>query len=262
MRLSLHSRRPAADSPDKVESYAADTRRWMESHLRVVPPEPNPEASPLGAARVRRRLTVEEVAARTGLPVEDIRSLEEGRIYRFPSVSDAISATLVVATALGMTEREARGIAGVEGGGRWRLTRVLPALAFVVLAALAVWFVALPQLRDQTGAEQAGAVAASAEQTLPPPWEVRVDVFNGTEVPNAATLLANEIGGPLAYRLGTVENAERLDYVETRVYYPEGSEELARRLADELGVSIQALPGGGEENRLVVIVGADRATAG
>jgi transcriptional regulator with XRE-family HTH domain len=232
----------------------------MESHLRVVPPEPNPEASPLGAARVRRRLTVEEVAARTGLPVEDIRSLEEGRIYRFPSVSDAISATLVVATALGMTEREARGIAGVEGGGRWRLTRVLPALAFVVLAALLVWFVALPQLRDAE--KQAGAVAASAEQQLPPPWEVRVDVFNGTEVPNAATLLANEIGGPLAYRLGTVENAERLDYVETRVYYPEGSDELARRLADELGVSIQALPGGGEENRLVVIVGADRATAG
>jgi hypothetical protein len=233
----------------------------MESHLRVVPPEPNPEASPLGAARVRRRLTVEEVATRTGLPVDDIRSLEEGRIYRFPSVSDAISATLLIATTLGMTEREARGIAGVNGGGRWRLTRVLPALAFVVLAALLAWFVAVPQLRDATG-ERTAAVAASAEQKLPPPWDVRVDVFNGTEVPNAATLLANEIGGPLAYRLGTVENAERLDYVETRVYYPEGSEELARRLADELGVPIQALPGGGESDRLVVIVGADRATAG
>ena len=262
MRLSLHLRRSAADSPDQMESYAADTRRWMESHLRVVPPEPNPEASPLGAARVRRRMTVEEVAARTGLPVDEIRSLEEGRIYRFPSVSDAIAATLLIATALGMTEREARGIAGVEGGGRWRLTRVIPALAFVVLAGLLAWFVAVPQLRDTTGGEQAAAVAASAEQKLPPPWEVRVDVFNGTEVSNAATLLANEIGGPLAYRLGTVENAERLDYVETRVYYPEGSEELARRLADELGVPIQALPGGGESDRLVVIVGADRATAG
>ena len=260
--MTLHPRRFRADSPKKVESYAADNRRWMETHLRVVPPEPSPEASPLGAARVRRRLTVEEVAARTGLPVEDIRSLEEGRIYRFPSVSDAISATLLITTTLGMTEREARGIAGVDRGGRWRLTRVLPALLFVVLAAVLVWFVALPQLRDTTGAEPAGAGAGSAEQKLPPPWEVRVDVFNGTEVPNAATLMANEIGGPLAYRLGTVENAERLDYVETRVYYPEGSEELARRLADELGVAIQALPGSSESDRLVVIVGADRATAG
>ncbi|MBD0291901.1 MAG: LytR C-terminal domain-containing protein, partial [Thermoleophilia bacterium] len=95
---------------------------------------------------------------------------------------------------------------------------------------------------------------------LPPPWQVRVDVFNGTRRPNAATRLANEIGGPLAYRIGTVENAERLDYVETRVYYPRGSEELARRLADELGVETAALPGAsGTPNRLIVIVGEDRA---
>jgi hypothetical protein len=207
-------------------------------------------------------MTVEEVAARTGLPADEIRSLEEGRIYRFPSVSDAISATLVVATALGMTEREARGIAGVERGRRVPLTRILPVLAFVLLAALSVWFVALPQLRDAGGAEQSAAAAASAEAKLPPPWETRVDVFNGTDVANAATRLANEIGGPLAYRLGTVENAERLDYVETRVYYPQGSEALARRLADELCLPIQALPGEGEANRLVVIVGADRAASG
>jgi len=39
------------------------------------------------------------------------------------------------------------------------------------------------------------------------------------------------------------------------------AEELGR-LAGELGLQIQALPGQGEPNRLVVIVGADRATAG
>jgi hypothetical protein len=208
-------------------------------------------------------MTVEEVAARTGLPVDDVRSLEEGRIYRFPSVADAISATLVVATTLGMTEREARGLSGV-GGARptWRVTRILAAAAFAVLVGLLVWFVALPQVRGETAGETGGAVAGSAEQKLPPPWEIRVDVFNGTEVPNAATRFANEIGGPLAYRLGTVENAERLDYVDTRVYYPPGSEAIARRLADQLGLQVQALPGEGEPDRLVVIVGADRATAG
>jgi hypothetical protein len=102
----------------------------------------------------------------------------------------------------------------------------------------------------------------SFENRLPPPWEIRVDVFNGTEVPNAATRVANEIGGPLAYRIGTVENANRLDYVATRVYYPPGSETIAKRLADELGVETAALPGKPEPNRLVVIVGSDVARGG
>jgi hypothetical protein len=80
-------------------------------------------------------------------------------------------------------------------------------------------------------------------------------------MPNAATLMANEVAGPLAYRLGTVENAERLDYVQTRVYYPPGSQEIAKRLADDLGVQTTALPTGDDANRLVVIVGLDRAGA-
>ncbi|MDQ3669607.1 MAG: hypothetical protein M3377_04905 [Actinomycetota bacterium] len=77
--------------------------------------------------------------------------------------------------------------------------------------------------------------------------------------PRGARRLANEIGGPLAYRLGTVENAERLDYTATRVYYPPGSDQIARRLADNLGVDIAALPGGDDPNRLIVIVGLDLA---
>jgi transcriptional regulator with XRE-family HTH domain len=230
----------------------------MESHLRVVPPEPSPEASPLGAARIRRRLTVDEVAARTGLTAEEVEALEESRVYRFPSVSEAIAATLLVATTLGITEREARGIAELHGGRKRRLprTRLLAALALAVVLATLGWFVALPELR---GPSSESPAAAAALKPLPPPWEIRVDVFNGTEIPNAATLLANEIGGPLAYKLGTVENADRLDYVETRVYYPPGSERIAERLAEELGIPMTALPSSSEgQNRLVVIVGLDR----
>jgi transcriptional regulator with XRE-family HTH domain len=231
----------------------------MESHLRVVPPEPAPEASPLGAARIRRRLTVEEVAARTGLTADEVEALEESRVYRFPSVSEALAATLLVATTLGITEREARGIAELHGGRRRRFprARLLAALAFAAVFATLGWFVALPEVRGHESATPAPAVA---QKPLPPPWEIRVDVFNGTEVANAATLLANEIGGPLAYKLGTVENADRLDYVETRVYYTPGGERIAERLAQELGVAMTALPSaGGDENRLVVIVGQDRA---
>jgi hypothetical protein len=59
----------------------------------------------------------------------------------------------------------------------------------------------------------------------------------------------------LAYRIGTVEDAKRSDYRETRVYYPPGAAPIARRLGRELGVKTVALPGGGDERRLVVIVG-------
>jgi LytR cell envelope-related transcriptional attenuator len=217
------------------------------------------ESSPLAAARVRRRLTVEEAAARAGLELEDVKSLEEGRIYRFPSVNEALSATLVYATSLGMSEREARQLAGLPVGPyRWSLRRYLAFVAFAAALASLGWFVVLPEVRsNEEGANGSGSTIVAA--TLPPPWEIRVDVFNGTNVANAATLLANEIGGPLAYRVGTVENADRLDYVETRVYYPPGSEEIATRLAEAIGVQTTALPSGKDPNRLIVIVGRDRA---
>lgn len=230
-------------------------------HLRVVQhDQAAAETSPLAAARVRRRLTVEEAAARARLAVADVKSLEEARIYRFPSVNEAIAATLVYATALGLSEREARQLAGLPvGPSRWSLRRWLAVLAFAAALASLAWFVVLPEVR---ATEEAGTGSPVVAPTLPPPWEVRVDVFNGTDVPNAATVLANEIGGPLAYRVGTVENADRLDYVQTRVYYPPGSAAIAERLADAIGVQTTALPSGKDPNRLIVIVGRDRAAGG
>jgi LytR cell envelope-related transcriptional attenuator len=225
--------------------------------LRIRAPERPPPTAPLAAARLRRRMTVEEAAARSGLAVEDVKCLEERRIYRFPSVDDAIGAALVYATAIGISAREARELAGLPAAPEhWSLRRWLAILAFAATAAALAWFVVVPELRPE-GDERTAVVDRTSR--LPPPWEIRVDVFNGTKVPNAATVLANEIGGPLAHRIGTVENAERLDYVETRVYYPAGGHDIARRLADQLGVETAALPGAGEKNRLVVIVGRDRA---
>jgi transcriptional regulator with XRE-family HTH domain len=231
----------------------------LQPRLRALR-EDSPEASPLAAARIRRRLTVEEAAARSGLALEDVKRLEERRIYSFPSVDRAIAAALVYGTALGISVREARELAGLSvAPERWSLRRRLAVLVVAAAAALLAWFVVIPEVRPEP--QDSTAIVDAASQ-LPPPWEIRIDVFNGTEVPNAATSLANEIGGPLAYRIGTVENAERLDYVETRVYYPAGSEEIAQRLAAQLDVETAALPGGGEENRLVVIVGRDHAGGG
>lgn len=223
----------------------------MEAHI---------ETSPLVAARLRRRLTLEEAAARANLDVDAVKSLEECRTYVFPSTADAIAAAVVYASSLGIKPREARELAGLPTSStakRWSVRRWLYVLGF--LAALAA--LALFALRPQFSATDPPAVARAAGKPtpaaappLPEPWEIRVDVYNGSRRGNAAAGLANRIAG-LAYRIGEVRNATRSDYVKTRVYYPPGAQAIAERLADELGVTTTALPGGSNDRRLVVIVG-------
>lgn len=221
-------------------------------------------ASPLGAARVRRRLTVEEAAARADLDPEAVKSLEESRVYRFESASAALAATLVYATSLGISKREARELAGLPVGPplaeKLTLGRVLGALAFLAACAALGWFVVLPSVRGEAGPSPSPAAAepaaVEAAASLPQPWEIQVDVYNGTGKGRAATLAANRVAG-LAYRVGAVTKARDTNYRETRVYYPPGAEAIARRLAAQLGVKTAALPGGDDPLRLVVIVGAD-----
>jgi hypothetical protein len=221
--------------------------------------------SPLGAVRLRRRLTLEEAAARARLHVDDVKALEENRLYRFPSVERAVAATLVYGTALGVSEREARQLAGLPvppltAGPRFRQARrYLPGATIVLLAATVALLAVRPGPIGASDGPVPVRTSAEAAVELPPPWQIRVDVYNGTKTPNAATTIANEIGGPLAYRIGDVDNADRSDYIETRVYFPPGAQAIASRLAEELGVSITALPGGTDKERLIVIVGTDRA---
>jgi hypothetical protein len=96
-----------------------------------------------------------------------------------------------------------------------------------------------------------------APAPLPPRWQVEVDVYNGTDVGNAAAGMANRIAG-LAYRMGTVTDAKQKNYRRTLVYYPPGAQDIAERLGDELGIGTAALPGGDNPRRLVIIVGRSR----
>ena len=218
--------------------------------------------SPLGAARLRRRLTVEEAAARARMAVDQIKSLEENCMYRFGSNADALAAALVYATALGISEREARQIAGLPVTSRlvdpWSLRRSMAICAFLTAVGALVWFGFRPELGSESSA---AATPAAASQTpadptaaLPEPWEIQVDVYNGTGAGNAAASMANRVAG-LAYQIGKVGNAKRDDYRKTLVYYPPGGQEIAARLGHELGIGTAALPGGENPNRLVVIVG-------
>jgi len=217
--------------------------------------------SPLAAARIRRRLSLEQAAARARLRVEDVRALEHGGAGHFPSTGQAIAAVLVYAAALGVTEREARRLAGLPGAwrpnGRAARRRTIALLAFSLAAAALLWATAVPDLwyRDPPAPlPPAPAVKPAQPPPLPEPWEIQVDVLNGTQRGSAAAGLANEIAG-LAYRIGAVNDADRSDYAETLVYYPPGAEAIGRRLADQLGVGTVALPGGDDPRRLVIIVG-------
>ena len=136
------------------------------------------------------------------------------------------------------------------------LRRVVALVAFAVAAGTLFWSTAPSRvLRHTPTSAPAPAPAAKARPAaLPQPWQIRVDVYNGTATDGAAGRLADEVAG-LAYRVGAVANATQADYFETRVYYPPGGRAIAERLATQLGVGTMALPGGDDPRRLVVIVG-------
>src|SRR6476620_1950742 len=108
---------------------AAPERRMRHGMELVHPLEPTGEESPLARARLHRQLTVEETARHAGITAEEVRWLEEGRVYRFPRPDDALIATALYATALGLDNREARELAGLpvpaQPVERDRLSRLL-----------------------------------------------------------------------------------------------------------------------------------------
>jgi hypothetical protein len=63
----------------------------------------------------------------------------------------------------------------------------------------------------------------------------------------------------LSYRVVKVGRAATFNYPQTAVYYPPGAEAIATRLAKDLDVPVQPLPGGTDPRRLVVIVGPEKA---
>jgi len=214
--------------------------------------------SALAAARLHRRLTVEEAAKRARLTPDQVEWLEEGRVYRFPSSEHALEATLLLATALEIDGREARELVGLPVPPRplgvnpvGRLVGVA-ALSAALMALLA--FVVVPTFSDgETPVDPVVAQAAS----LPKPWQIRVEVLNGAGDITWTRQVASRIQS-LAYTVKQVRRADRFDYPRTAVYYAPGGRLVAVRLARQLGIVTKPLPGGADANRLVVIVGPQR----
>ena len=214
------------------------------------------ERPPLAAARLRRQLTVERAAKLARLTPDEVSWLEEGRLYRFDSSESAVTALLLYSTALGVSRREARQLAGLPVLPRPTLTDAKSKTAFgvglSVVAATVAAALLLPGLVRGSSPEQGASQAG-----LPATWKISVDVLNGSGDMNYTRRVADRIGSK-AYRIERVSRADRFDYPETAVYFHTGGERIAERLADELQVPAKPLPGRGNPKRLVVVVGPAR----
>jgi transcriptional regulator with XRE-family HTH domain len=225
-------------------------------HARALEEVVAADESPLAHARLKRQLTVDEVAKRAGVSADELHWLEEGRLYRFPTPDRALLVTLLCATALGVDHREALELAGLP-------TPPLPANpvrrigAVAAIAALIVAAVLAVVLAQGSHAKPSAAAAAAA--TLPAPWAINVVVLNGNGDYVWTRQVASRIQA-LSYRIVKVGKATAFNYPQTEVYYPPGAQAIATRLARQLEVPIQPLPGGLDPRRLVVIVGPRKLT--
>jgi transcriptional regulator with XRE-family HTH domain len=225
---------------------------------RILEPVPNAAESPLARARLHRKLTVDEAARRADLSPEEVQWLEEGRLYRFPTADRALLASLLYATALGVDHREACELAGLpvppkplELNPLRRFGAITAFAALILAAVLAVAFA-------RTEAKPKASESAAAASTLPAPWAIKVVVLNGSGDIVFTRSVASRIQA-LSYRVIHVGKATSFSYPQTQVYYPPGAEGIGIRLAKELDVPAQPLPGGNDLRRLVVIVGPEKA---
>jgi hypothetical protein len=220
----------------------------------VHPLEPTGEESPLARARLHRQLTVEETAKRAGLTTEEVRWLEEGRVYRFPRPDDALIATALYATALELDNREARELAGIpvppQPIERNPIPRVLGIGGLVVALIVVSTILVVTRTGTRSNLNAQSAI-------LPPPWRIPVNVLNGSGDINYTRQVASKIGAS-GYTIKKVARADNFTYPQTAVYFPPKCEGVAFRLAKELGVATKPLPGGAGPCQLYVIVGPAR----
>jgi hypothetical protein len=223
--------------------------------LEVAPPAA--DESPLARARLHRQLTVDEAARRADLSRDEVQWLEEGRLYRFPTPDRALLATVLYATALGIAHREALQLAGMPVppmpfiANPWRRLAAVGAIGLTVLAGV------LAVVLAQSSSKPSPSVAAAAAATLPAPWAIKVVVLNGSGDIVYTRSVASRVQA-LSYKVTHVGRASSFNYPQTQVYYPPGAEAIGLRLAKQLGVPVQPLPGGLDPRRLVLIVGPQR----
>jgi len=225
-------------------------------HAPALLPSPARDDSPLARARLQRQLTRDVAAARAGISEEEATWLEEGRVYRFPSPDDALLATLLYATSLGIDNREARELAGMPARALPVERRSLPRALVLVAVVGALGLLGTLFLLTH-GKSHDAQVAESNAAVLPPPWRVPVTVLNGSGDINFTRVVASHVQS-FGYTIKHVGRADRFTYLQTSVYFPPRCEAVSTRLATQLGVPAKPLPGGSGQCKLWVIAGPAR----
>ena len=225
---------------------------------RILEAVTSADESPLARARLHRKLTVDEAAKRADISPEEVHWLEEGRLYRFATADHALLATVLYATALGVDHREAQELSGMDVPPRPLETNPLRRLGAITAFAALILAAVLAVAFARNESKPKPSTAAEAASALPAPWAINVVVLNGSgDIVNTRSV-ASRIQA-LSYKIEKVGRATSFNYPQTQVYYPPGGEAIATRLAKDLDVPVQPLPGGDDPRRLVVIVGPKKA---
>jgi len=213
-------------------------------------------ATVFATARLRRQLSREQVAQRSGITSEQVTWLEEGRVYAFRSPEDALAAALLLASGLEIDNHEARELAGlpvlprpIERNPRARLAT---AAALIVVGIAATVMLGYALRGPATHVLNAGGGKA----TLPATWKVKVVVENGGGDINYTRRVASHIAS-LGYQIASIKPASRFSYKHTTIFYSSvgKGKELGERLANQLAADLLPLPSGKDQLRLLVIVG-------
>jgi len=212
-------------------------------------------ATVFATARLRRQLSREQVAQRSGITAEQVTWLEEGRVYAFRNPEDALAAALLLASGLEIDNHEARELAGlpvlprrIERNPRGRLAAA--ALIVVGIAAAVMLGYAL------RGSATHVFTSGGGKTTLPATWKVKVVVENGGGDINYTRRVASHIAG-LGYQIASVKRASRFNYKHTTIFFSNTGKgkEIGARLGSQLNADLLPLPSGNDPLRLLVIVG-------
>jgi len=213
-------------------------------------------ATVFATARLRRQLSREQVAQRSGITTEQVTWLEEGRVYAFRNPEDALAAALLLASGLEIDNHEARELAGlqvlprpIERNPRGRLAAAAALIVVGIAAAVMLGYA----LR---GSATHVFTSGGGKTTLPATWKVKVVVENGGGDINYTRRVASRIAS-LGYQITSVKRASRFDYKRTTIFYANVGQgkRLGERLASQLTADLLPLPSGTDQRRLLVIVG-------
>ena len=213
-------------------------------------------ATVFATARLRRQLSQEDVAQRSGITAEQVSWLEEGRVYAFRSPEDALAAALLLASGLEIDNHEARELAGfpvlprsIQRNPRGRLAAAAALIIAGIVAAVMLGYT----LR---GSATHILPSSSSNTSLPAAWKIKVVVENGGGDINYTRRVASRVAS-LGYQITTVKRASRFNYKHTTIFYSSTGKGRAvgKRLASQLNADLLPLPNGSSQLRLLVIVG-------